>query len=299
MTPTRIVLVLGPTASGKSALAIALAQRLDGEVISADACAVYRGMDIGTAKPSPAERARVPHHLIDVLEPDDRCDASRWLRLAEAAIADIAARGRVPVIAGGTPLYTKLLVEGISAGPPRDARLRAELTASDPALLWAELQRVDPVYAAARHPNDLRRIVRAVEVARLTGRPYSAFHTTDGTRRGDLSAVQIGLQWDKPALHARIAARTAAMFAAGLVEEVRGLRARLSPEAMQAVGYKEVAAHLDGALDLPACIEAVERGTRRLAKHQMTWYRRFDDIVWLPGDGAGLVDQAVAVVGRT
>ena len=292
MTPVRVVLVLGPTASGKSALAAALAERLGGEVVSADAFAVYRGMDIGTAKPDAMVRARVPHHLIDVLEPGDRCDANRWLGLAEAAITEIAARGRVPVIAGGTPLYTKLLVEGISAGPPRDERLRDELAASEPTLLWAELQRVDPAYAALRHPNDLRRIVRALEVHRLTGQPYSSFHTTDGGRRADLSALQLGLAWDKSVLHQRIAARTAAIFAAGLVDEVRALRPRLSPEALQAVGYKEVVELLDGRLDLAACIDAVALGTRHLAKHQLTWYRRFSDIRWLPGDAADLVDQA-------
>ncbi len=286
--PTQVILVLGPTASGKSALAVALAGRLGGEVVSADAFAVYRGMDVGTAKPDPATRARMPHHLIDVL------DASRWLGLAETAIQDIAARGRVPVVAGGTPLYTKLLVEGISAGPPRDEALRAELSAADPAVLWAELLRVDPAYAAQRHPNDLRRIVRALEVFRLTGSPYSSFHTTDGGRRADLRALQLGLQWDKPVLHARIAARTAAMFDAGLIEEVRRLRPRLSPEALQAVGYKEVVDHLDGRLTLAACMDAVTVGTRHLAKHQLTWYRRFSDIVWLPGDAADLLSQAEA-----
>ncbi len=292
MTATRIVLILGPTASGKSSLAVSLAERLGGEVVSADAFAIYRGMDVGTAKPDAATRSRVPHHLIDALEPGDRCDASRWLGLAESAIADIAGRGRVSVIAGGTPLYTKLLVEGISAGPPRDEALRAELTSGDPAALWAELQRVDPAYAAQRHPNDLRRIVRAIEVFRLTGKPYSSFHTTDGGRRADLQALQLGLHWDKPVLHARIADRTRTMFAAGLVEEVRQLRPRLSPEALQAVGYKEVAEHLDGRLDLAACMEAVALGTRHLAKHQLTWYRRFTDIVWLPGDAPDLVERA-------
>jgi tRNA dimethylallyltransferase len=249
-------------------------------------------MDIGTAKPEAALRARVPHHLIDALDPGERCDASRWLGLAEAAIRDIAARGRVPVVAGGTPLYTKLLVEGISAGPPRDEALRARLHAEDPAALWSELQRVDPTYAAQRHPNDLRRIVRAVEVWRLSGRPYSSFHTTDGGRRSDLAALQLGLGWDKAALHARIAARVQAMFATGLVAEVAALRPRLSREALQAVGYKEVVDHLDGRLTLAACMDAVAQGTRQLAKHQMTWYRRFADIRWLPGDAPDLADQA-------
>ena len=291
---TAVILVLGPTASGKSALAATLAERLHGEVVSADAFAVYRGMDVGTAKPDAATRARVPHHCIDVLEPGERCDASRWLAFAEASIADIAARGRVPVVSGGTPLYTKLLIEGISAGPPRDERLRAELAAIAPAELWSELQRVDPAYAAKRHPNDLRRIVRALEVFRLTGKAYSSFHTTDGGRRDDLTALQLGLRWEKIVLSTRIHERTQAMFAAGLVEEVRRLRPRLSPEALQAVGYKEVAEHLDGRLPLDGCLAAVELATRHLAKHQLTWYRRFSDIVWLPGDAPDLVTRAEA-----
>jgi tRNA dimethylallyltransferase len=289
--PIPVILVLGPTASGKSSLAAALATRLGGEVVSADAFAVYRGMDIGTAKPDAVARAAVPHHLIDILEPEERCDASRWVGLAEAAIREIHARGRLAMVAGGTPLYTKLLIEGISAGPPRDERLRSELQQADPASLWSELQRVDPTYAAARHPNDLRRIVRAIEVHRLTGRPYSSFHTTDGTRRDDLLVLQFGLQWDKAVLHERINQRVRSMLDAGLVEEVRRLRPRLSPEARQAVGYKEVLDHLDGRLDLTACHAAIALGTRHLAKHQMTWYRRFPDIRWLPGDAPDLADQ--------
>jgi len=261
-------------------------------VVSADAFAVYRGMDLGTAKPDATVRAAVPHHLIDILEPEERCDASRWVALAESAIQAIHARGRLAIVAGGTPLYTKLLIEGISAGPPRDEGLRAELQQADPASLWSELQRVDPTYAAARHPNDLRRIVRAIEVHRLTGRPYSSFHTTDGTRRDDLRVLQLGLQWDKAELHARIAERVRRMLAAGLIDEVRRLRPRLSPEARQAVGYKEVIEHLDGRLDAEACRAAIELGTRHLAKHQLTWYRRFPDIRWLPGEAPDLATQA-------
>jgi tRNA dimethylallyltransferase len=290
--PIPVLLVLGPTASGKSSLAAALASRLGGEVVSADAFAVYRGMDLGTAKPDAAVRAAVPHHLIDILEPEERCDASRWVALAESAIQAIHARDRLAIVAGGTPLYTKLLIEGISAGPPRDESLRSELQKTDPASLWSELQRIDPAYAAARHPNDLRRIVRAIEVHRLTGRPYSSFHTTDGTRRDDLRVLQLGLQWDKAVLHQRIEERVRCMLDAGLIDEVRRLRPRLSPEARQAVGYKEVLDHLDGRLDLAACRAAIALGTRHLAKHQLTWYRRFPDIRWLPGDASDLADQA-------
>ncbi len=291
-----LILVVGPTASGKSALALALAQRLHGEIISADAMAVYRGMNIGTAKPGAAERAAVPHHCIDMIAPDERSDVARWLGWAEIAIADIHTRGRAVVVAGGTPLYTKALIEGLSAGAPRDAHVRAALDAryaSEGAeALFAELQRLDPVYAAAHHANDRRRVVRALEVHALTGQPYSSFHTTDGTRRADYRVLQIGVHWERPVLYQRINARAKAMFAAGLVDEVRGLVGRLSPEAGQAVGYKEVLDHLAGSIDLEMAIEQVKRHSRHLAKHQTTWYKRFRDIVWWPGDAPDLVDQA-------
>lgn len=294
-----MILVLGPTASGKSALAARLASRLGGEVVSADAFAVYRAMELGIAKPGPEELALAPHHLISVLEPEERCDVARWLALAEAAIAGIRERGRLPVVAGGSPLYVKALLEGLSAGAPRDAALRQELedryAREGAEALFAELRRVDPVYAAARHPNDRRRVVRALEVFRLTGRPYSSFHTTDGVRREDRRALLLGLRWDKEALHRRINARGRAMFAAGLVAEVAALRHRLSPEAWQAVGYKEVRDHLEGRCDLAGAQERVLRASRHLAKHQHTWLKRFRDLVWLPGDAPDLADRAEAL----
>jgi tRNA dimethylallyltransferase len=295
-----VVVVLGPTASGKSALAVALAQRFAGEVVSADAFAVYRGMDVGTAKPTAAERQGVPHHLLSVIAPSDRCDASRWLALAEAAIAGIRARGRLPIVAGGTPLYVKALLEGLSAGAPRDPAVRGALEAryereGGPAL-FAELQRVDPAYAADRHPNDQRRIVRALEVHALTGRAYSSFHTTDGVRRADLRPLLIGLEWPRAEIYARIDARAAAMVAAGLVDEVRGLAGVLSPEARQAVGYKEVLAHLAGEYDLARALALIQQKSRNLAKHQLTWYRGWPDIRWLPGSAAELGERAAALV---
>lgn len=283
-----IVLVLGPTASGKSGLALRLAQHFGGEVVSADAMAVYRGMDIGTAKPSAAERAAVPHHLVDCVDPGERCDVSRWLAMAETAIADIHGRGRLAIVAGGSPLYTKSLLEGLSAGPPRDPALRERLQARYASIggeaLLAELRAVDPAYAAERHPNDQRRIVRALEVYELTGKPYSEHHVTDGCRRPDYDPLLLGLQWDKETLHRRINSRTRAMFRAGLVDEVRRLRPRLSPEALQAVGYKEVCGLLDGDYEEEHAQYLVQRGTRQLAKQQRNWYRRFPDIRWLPGD---------------
>ncbi len=304
MPPIPLIVLLGPTASGKSALAVALAERLvnaagePAEIISADAMAVYRGMDLGTAKPTPADRARIRHHLIDVVEPSDRCDGQRWFELADAAARDLHQRGRTVIVAGGTPLYVKLLLEGISAGAPRDPAVRARLQeryrVEGGAVLHAELQRIDPDYARDRHPNDERRIVRALEVHALTGRPYSSFHVTDGRRRASLRPLLIGLDWPVELLNQRINARTEAMFASGLVEEVRGLRERLSAEASQAVGYKEVIDHLDGKMDLPATIDQVRCASRRLGKHQRTWYRGWPDIRWIPGDAADLLDQVAA-----
>jgi tRNA dimethylallyltransferase len=294
-----LLVVLGPTAAGKSALAVALAEGLDGEVVNADAFAVYRGMDIGTAKPSAEERARVPHHLVDVCGAEERSDLARWLALAEAAVADIHRRGRRVVVAGGSPLYTKALLEGLSAGPPRDEAVRGELDQrwerEGADALFAELARVDPAYAAAHHANDRRRVVRALEVHRLTGRPYSSFHTTDGVRRAGYRPLLLGLAWDKEVLHRRINARVRAMFAAGLVDEVRRLRPLLSPEALQAVGYKEVLALLDGGCDQDHAIYLVAKATRHLAKHQLTWYRRWHDIAWLPGDAPDLTARALAL----
>lgn len=297
MTP--LLLILGPTASGKSVLAVELAQRLRGEVISADAFAMYRGMDIGTAKPTLAERRAIPHHLIDILEPTEKGNASQWFAGANAAVQDIHQRGQLPIVAGGTPLYAKLLLEGLSAGPPRDAEIRARLQQrckqEGPAVLFSELQRVDPTYAAAHHPNDERRVVRALEVWELTGQPYSSFHTTDGIRRTDLRPLCLGLQWERVDIYHRIDRRARALFANGLIDEVAALRPRLSAEAAQAVGYKEVLAYLAGSLSLEATIALVCQRSRNLAKHQMTWYRSWPDIVWLPGDAADVTAQAEAL----
>jgi tRNA dimethylallyltransferase len=306
MTRVFVPVIVGPTASGKSALALAVAQRCNGEIVSADAMAVYQGMDIGTAKPTAAERALVPHHLVGCWPCDDKSDAQRWVTAADAAVREISARGRLPIVAGGTPLYVKLLLEGISAGAPRDAQVRERLQQryrdEGPAVLFAELQHADPIYAAQRHPNDERRVVRALEVIAITGKAYSSFHTTDGIRRADLRPLLIGLQWPRDELYRRIDARTARMFAQGLPDEVQRLAATLSAEARQAVGYHEI---LDAWMDRSApptaeqLAEAQQRTaqhSRNLAKHQLTWYRRWTDITWLPGDAPDAVDQAVALI---
>jgi len=295
-----LVVILGATAAGKTALAVALAQAFQGEIVSADAFAIYRGMDIGTAKPSAAEQAQVVHHGVSAIDVSDRCDVQRWLTLAEGAITDIHARGRLAIVAGGTPLYVKALLEGLSAGAPRDEAVRARLTARYASeggeALLAELARVDPQYAQDRHANDQRRVVRALEVWQLTGRPYSSFHTTDGIRRDTYRTLLIGLAWEREELHRRINRRIKLMFEAGLIDEVAGLKDRASPEALQAVGYKEVVGFLAGEYDRERAIELVKRNSRMLAKHQGTWYRRWRDIRWLPGQEPRLVAQATALV---
>ncbi|MFM2090590.1 MAG: hypothetical protein RLZZ127_1079 [Planctomycetota bacterium] len=300
--PIPLIVLIGPTASGKSRLAVDLALALGGEVVSADAFAVYRGMDIGTAKPTAAERRGVPHHAIDMVDPWERSDGARWLGWAEQAIAAIHAAGRPVIVAGGTPLYVRFLVEGMSAGAPRDEAVRRELDARydaiGPTAFHAEVAAIDPAYAADRHPNDRRRLVRALEVHRLTGRPYSTFHTTAGGRDPRWDARLLGLEWPRERLYERINLRTRAMFAAGLVDEVRALAGRLSPESAQAVGYKEVLAHLGGRCTLAEAETAVATASRHLAKHQMTFYRQFSGVCWLPGDAADLEARALTAVER-
>ncbi len=282
----------GPTASGKSALALDLAEALaaegGAEIVSVDSAQVYRGLDIGTAKPSAAERARVPHHLIDLLEPEQAYSAARFVHDAQAAAAAIRARGRVPLLVGGTMLYFHALRTGLDAMPAADPAVRAALEARAAALGWpalhAELARLDPATAARLAPNDAQRIQRALEVRQLAGRPLSELHGQAGSARprsGDWPLIAL-----EPAarawLHARIAARFDAMLAAGFVDEVARLRARpgLRPTmpSMRCVGYRQAWAALDaGSLDarrLDALRDAGIAATRQLARRQLTWLRK-------------------------
>ena len=284
------ILLMGPTASGKSALALALAERFPVEIVSVDSAQVFRGMDIGTAKPDAATRARVPHHLVDVIEPTDAYSAARFCTEALDAVAAIRARGRVPLLVGGTMLYFKALLEGLSALPQADAGVRAALDARAASAGWpalhAELARVDPVTAARLAPNDAQRIQRALEVHALTGSPLSALQgarVASGTLGGHLALAL--LPADRARLHAAIAVRFDAMLAAGLVDELRALRAahRLDPAlpAMRCVGYRQAWQYLDGAIDRAALRATGIAATRQLAKRQFTWLRalpatRFD-----------------------
>jgi len=291
--PALTPVICGPTAGGKSDLAVALALRargewgIDAEIITADAFQVYRGMDIGTAKPSVEERRGVVHHLIDVVELGSAVfTVDDWLRLAREKIAEIRGRGGLPIVVGGTHLYIKALLDGLFDGPEPDEALRAELTAMDPASRRAELERVDPAAAARIHPNDIRRTVRALEVFRLTGKPISAHQKQwdPPTQRVSGSEGQefqlIILDWESEALNRRINARVKQMMERGLLDEVRSLRnsGALIPgsQPAEALGYKQLLAHLHhpAAISLDDTVEKIKIETRRFGKNQRTWLRR-------------------------
>jgi tRNA dimethylallyltransferase len=278
--PNALILT-GPTGSGKSRLALTLAERLDAEIIAMDSMTLYRGMDIGTAKPSVAERQRVRHHLLDVLDPWESASVAWWLAQATQCYHEIAARGKRVLFVGGTPLYLKALLHGLFDGPPANDALRERLTAEanrdGGAALHHRLVAVDPVAAARLHPNDVRRIIRALEVWELTGRPISSHQSQwKEPPRGTNDRV-LWLDLPRPQLHVRINERVREMFAAGLVEEARRLRdlpLPLSREASKALGYKEMFAHLDGLATLEETIERIQLRSRQFAKRQLTWFRQ-------------------------
>ena len=286
----RTIALLGPTASGKTGLAIALAHRFNGEIISIDSALVYRGMDIGTAKPSLAERAGIPHHLIDIIDPIEAYSAARFRNDALALAADIHARGKLPILAGGTMLYFKTLRERLDDLPQADEEIRAEIEQAAYASGWpalhAELAAVDAGTAQRLAPNDAQRISRALEIYRITGQPMSALLgravRTSEALPFDLLAVSLEPS-DRAVLHERIAKRFDAMLAAGLVEEVKHLRRAypgLTPDhpSMRCVGYRQSWTFLDGGIDHAAMREQGIAATRQLAKRQITWLRSMQDL---------------------
>lgn len=285
MHPAPLVAVVGATATGKSDLAVRLAEELDGEVVNADALQLYRGMDIGTAKITVAERRGVPHHLLDVLDVTEEASVSAYQREARAAVAAIRRRGRTPIVVGGSGLYVRALLDDI-AFPPTDPAVRAELEErarriGAPAL-HRELAERDPEAAAGIGVQDARRIVRALEVGRLTGRPFRAFLPRPVLH--DPATVQIGLSRPREHLHARIARRVDLMVAAGLLAETRALRAQgldRSVTARRAIGYEQALAVLDGTMSCSQAIEATAAGTRRLVRKQDTWFRRDARVRWI------------------
>lgn len=295
----KAVLLLGPTASGKTAVALALARRLPAEIVSVDSAQVFRGMDVGTAKPTREERSQVPHHLIDILEPTEAYSAGRFRADALRLVAEIHARGRVPILAGGTMLYFSALLRGIADLPRADPGIRAEIERRAARVGWpalhAELAALDPETAARLEPTDPQRIQRALEVHRITGVPLSRLQAARAAGPPPFEALAIGLEpSDRAALHARIAARFRAMLAAGLVAELAGLRERhrltAALPAMRAVGYRQAWQVLEG--EAPAAtLEA--RGiaaTRQLAKRQLTWMRSMEGLERLDCLRCGLAE---------
>jgi tRNA dimethylallyltransferase len=286
-----VVAVVGATATGKSRLALSLAEALSGEIINADALQVYRGFDLGTAKSSPSERARVPHHLIDVLEPHERWSAGEFARRARAAIVEIERRGRLPIVVGGSGLYLRALFAGISPVPPGDpavrASLRARLEAEGLPALAAELARLDPETAARLAPGDTQRILRALEVALGSGRPLSSWIASQPFGKASVSAISVGLTLPRGILYDGIARRVARMVEQGWVAEVAGLLDRgLDPHlpAFQAIGYRQIALHVLGEWSLERAVRETVQATRRFAKRQETWFRKEPDVTWFPAE---------------
>jgi tRNA dimethylallyltransferase len=283
-----VAALVGPTASGKTALALAIARRLPVEAIACDSQTVYRGLAIGTAKPTAAERAALPHHLLDVADPADDFSAARFAGLADRAIADVAARGKLPLLVGGSGLYLRAVLEGVFAAPPKDPALRAALErhAADvgPAAIHAELAAVDPETAARLPPNDLVRIVRALEVERLTGKPLSWHHARDRGRPPRYRAMVLAIAPRRDELERRVRARAEAMFDEGLVEEA--VRIAAAPRARarleRLMGYREALLLAGGAIDRAEAIRRTALEQRRYAKRQLTWFRAIPGVAWLP-----------------
>jgi tRNA dimethylallyltransferase len=295
------MLLAGPTAVGKSEIAQRLAEEVGGEIISVDSMQVYRGMDIGTAKPSPAERARVPHHLLDVLDLTQSFDAAQFVQLAHEAVADIQGRGRVPILCGGTGLYFKAFLAGLGEMPPADSALREVLGATPLPDLLRELAERDPVTYERIDRQNLRRVIRAIEVIRLTGKPFSAQRAPrqPSPPTSETSSVCIGVTRSPADLNQRIVARVDAMFQQGWVAETEHLLERGLAEnqtAMQALGYRQIVEHLRGARSLPATIDLVKRRTRHFAKRQMTWFRRQLPLTWMTLEPDCDVEIAVQMI---
>ena len=296
-----LVVLVGPTASGKTALALRIAEKFGGEIVSCDAVAVYRGMDIGSAKPSAEERARIRHHAIDILDADESSTAGDYARAARAAIADIDARGRLPIVTGGTGLYLRALLEGLAPAPPRDEefreRLRKRAAERGPEYLHRLLKRVDAKAAAAIHPNDTPKIIRSLEVTFAARAPQSEQWCVGRDALEGHRVLKLGLNPPRAALYVRINERAAQMFENGLLEETQALRKRFGDEcrALSSLGYAQSLAVLRGEITKPEAIASAQQGHRNYAKRQLTWFRRDKEIHWIAGFGDDAAVQSEAL----
>ena len=298
------VLLLGPTGSGKTALSLELGERFSGEIVSCDSVAVYRGMDLGSAKPSAEEQARLPHHLIDVADPDQPFTAGKYSREARTALREIAGRGKLPIVTGGTGLYLRALTEGLFAGPERQTELRArlELSRQKRTENWLHrmLEKLDPVSAERIHANDTPKLMRAIEVCLAAQKPLSEVMARDPLTGFRL--LRIGLNPPRQTLYDRLNRRCAEMFAAGLIEETRGLLARYGAvKALDSLGYRQALAVLAGTLSLEDGIAAAQQGHRNYAKRQLTWFRREPEVMWITafGDEAETLRAAADAVQKS
>ena len=295
-----LVVVLGPTASGKTALSLVLAERFHGEIINCDSVALYRDFEIGTAKPSVEERARAPHHLLDVADPTHHVTAGEYARQARAVLADIKARERLPIVVGGTGLYLRALLDGLFAGPERSEdlrdRLRERAKSREARYLYRLLKRLDPTAAAKIHANDTPKLIRAIEVCLASRRQMTEMWKEGRDPLQGFRILRLGLNPDREALYARINERARRMFDAGLVEETERLLAQYGDTAwpLGSLGYRQAVQLLRGSLTRDAAIAAAQQAHRNYAKRQMTWFRREPDVTWLSGFGNDVNVQAQA-----
>ena len=301
------ILILGPTGSGKTALSLALGERFNGEIVSCDSVAVYRSMDLGSAKPSPEEQRRIPHHLIDVANPDEIFSAGEYARQARAAMNEIVARQRIPIVTGGTGLYLRALTMGLFPGPARQDDLRARLNRSHerhtPGWLHHLLQRLDPTSAQRIHANDVPKLIRAIEVCLAAKQPLSeALAQGSNPGRDPLTGfrlLRIGLNPPRKALYERLNNRAAAMFQSGLIEETRTLLAQYGRvQSLDSLGYRQALTVIEGSVTLEAAIAAAQQGHRNYAKRQLTWFRREPEVHWLENfsDDPNTINEALELV---
>jgi tRNA dimethylallyltransferase len=305
--PARLIVILGPTASGKSALAIELAKRLGGEILVCDSTQVYRHFDIGTAKVPPCDQKNIPHHLVDLVEPDEIFTAGEYRRHALLSLDDLRRRSKLPILAAGTGLYLRALLEGLADAPRRSEELRDRLRRSakrhGATHLHKILARLDPASAARIAPRDTQKIIRAIEMRILAGKPVAEIFRPDRAALEGYAMTKIGLAPPRPALYARIDARVNEMLAAGWLDEVRALvSSGIPPDSkpFQFIGYADLRAHLEGRIALAAAVANIQQSTRRFAKRQLTWFRREPDVHWLAsfGDADETLAAALDVISR-